>query len=397
MVNATGQAPVTGAHTTAGTRVTKMVKDVLNQAFSLSSDPELRDRIGAQAWDAAGLTPLVGIGHGGVPTVVFFMDAVGGGGGGAQSQFDGLDTYGMTISPGVSLPSVEVNESKQPALYLWRKLNPDSGGPGMYRGGQSMEFAWAAYQTDKLTGAAVIACAEMPARGAGGGLPAAAGTWNTFHATNVRARMGEGHTVLEHTLQGHNERQPSNVAGLTLNDGDVLRMRCGAGGGLGDPLLRDPEVVLADIRNEYVTQQHAERIYGVTLGGAGEVDTTATAQRRALIRRERLGAEPGTSQGQPETVGISVLHTAGPNGGAWVCGYCEHPLGDAVSNWRPQAVRREYVLTERFAELGMFVKERLDPPRVMLAEFYCPSCAGQLSVDIYPEGFAGYRTPVLAD
>lgn len=397
VVNATGLAPVTGAHTTAGTRVTKMTKDVLNQAFALSTDRELRARVGAQAWDAAGLTPLVGIGHGGMPTVVFFMDAVGGGGGGAQSGFDGLDTYGMTISPGVSLPSVEVNESKQPALYLWRKLNPDSGGPGMYRGGQSMEYAWSVYQTDKLTGAAVIACAEIPARGAGGGLPAAAGTWNTFHETNVHARMSDGHSVLEHSLVGQNERQPSNVAGLELNDGDVLRMRCGAGGGLGDPLLRDPDAVLADIRNEYVTQQHAERIYGVVLGAAGEVDKAATVERRTTVRHERLGSEPGSPQGQPETVGISVLRTASPDAWAWVCGYCDQPLGDAAGNWRQHAVGREYVLMERFSELGMFVKERMEPPRAMLTEFYCPSCAGQLSVDVYPEGFAGYRTPILAD
>ncbi|MEV0084688.1 hydantoinase B/oxoprolinase family protein [Saccharopolyspora sp. NPDC050642] len=97
---------------------------------------------------ASGLTPLVGTGRDEAPTVVFFMDHCGGAGGGAQSSFDGLDLYGMTISPGIGLPSIGVNESTQPALHLWRTLNANSGGPGVHRGGLSMESAWAVYGSD---------------------------------------------------------------------------------------------------------------------------------------------------------------------------------------------------------------------------------------------------------
>ncbi|HTK61476.1 MAG TPA: hydantoinase B/oxoprolinase family protein [Pseudonocardia sp.] len=397
VVNASEPMPVTGAHTQAGTRITKMTKDVLSQALSFSDDPELRGRVAAQSFDAAGLSPLVGVGHGGAPTVVFFMDAVGGGGGGAQTVFDGLDVYGMTISPGVSLPSVEINESKQPALYLWRKLNPDSGGPGTHRGGQSLDFAWSVYETDKLVGAVTISCTGVPARGAGGGLPGATGTWNSIHDTNVDARMSEGHEVLEHSLCGRRTRQPANIAGLQLNDGDVLHMRCGAGGGLGDPLLREPGLVERDVRDEYVSQRHAELIYGVVLDLEGVPDLEATAQRRRGIRRSRLGAEPELVQGHLDTIGISVLLDRSDALPGWSCGYCRTRLCETSRNWREVSRRHEQPLTERFAELGMFVKERVDPPRVMMSEYYCPSCAGLLVADVYPEGFAGYTTPRFGD
>ncbi|TCK22824.1 hydantoinase B/oxoprolinase family protein [Pseudonocardia endophytica] len=397
VVNATEPVPVTGAHAIAGTKVTKMVKDVLNQALALSEDEELRGRVAAQSWDAAGLSPLVGAGLGGIPTVVFFMDAVGGGGGGAQTPGDGLDTYGMTISPGVSLPSVEVNESKQPALYLWRKLDVNSGGPGTHRGGQSLDFAWAVHGTDQLQGAVTIGCAETPARGAGGGLPAATGTWSSIHDTNVAERMSGGSTVVEDTLTGERPRRPSNIAGLTLSEGDVLHMRCGAGGGLGDPLLREPGAVARDVHDEYITQDHARTAYGVVLDPSGAPDVAATDSRRRTMRQARLGGEPVREQRSPESMGISVVLSPPGNGDQrWLCGYCRADLGEITRNWREAARRDEQPVVDRFDRLGMFVRRRSAEPRVMSAEYYCPSCAGLLVADIYPEGFPGYTAPSLA-
>jgi N-methylhydantoinase B len=399
VVNATAPVPVSGAHAITGTKITKVVKDLLNQALALSDDEVLRGRVAAQSWDAAGLAPLVGTGLGGVPTVVFFMDAVGGGGGGAQTPGDGLDCYAMTIGPGISLPSVEVNESKQPALYLWRKLDVDSGGPGTHRGGQSLEYAWAVHGTDKLQGAVTVGCAEIPARGVGGGLPASTGTWNSVHDTNVFERMSSGKTVLEDTLTGDRPRRPSNFGGLTLSEGDVLHMRCGAGGGLGDPLLRDPAAVARDVHNEYVTQPHAELAYGVVLNTDGTVDLHATTSRRSEIRRARLfGSNPDREQSAPDTVGISVVLSPAQEGQAthWLCGYCRADLGESTQNWREATRRDEQAVVDRFARLGMFVKRRLSELRVMTSDYYCPSCAGLLVVDVYPEGFKGYAAPSLA-
>ncbi|WP_131768733.1 hydantoinase B/oxoprolinase family protein [Candidatus Protofrankia californiensis] len=395
IVNALPPAPTTGAHTQVGTRITKTVKDVLNQAFSLSEHAELRGRVGGQAWDAAGLAPLAGTGHGGAPTVIFFMDAVGGAGGGAQTQFDGLDLYGMTIGPGLGLPSVEINESKEPALYLWRKLNANSGGPGLHRGGQSMEFAWALHGSDRVAGPITLGCAEMPPRGAGGGMPAATGTWGSYHNTNVASRMVEGHNVLDDSLTGDQPVRPSNIGAIEFGRGDVLRMRCGGGGGLGDPLLREPDAVVRDLRDGYVTPEHAELIYGVVLDADGCLDEPATVARRRAIRRGRIGSEPEQEQRHPESIGISVVYDRDGDHLTWHCAHCSARLGDAADNWREHARSVEQPLAERFAELGMFVRERVDPPRVMISEFYCPSCAGLLAADVYPEGFSGYRSPVL--
>src|SRR5262249_3064489 len=68
-------------------------------------------------------------------------------------------------------------------------------------------------------------------------------------------------------------------------------IRSAGGGGWGDPLDRDPERVLTDVSEGFVSREAAEQHYGVVLaGGAGEalrVDAEATAPARADLRGAR--------------------------------------------------------------------------------------------------------------
>jgi N-methylhydantoinase B len=52
------------------------------------------------------------------------------------------------------------------------------------------------------------------------------------------------------------------------------------GGGWGDPLERDPELVLADVREQLLDPAAAEELYGVVVVD-GAVDEAATARVRA--------------------------------------------------------------------------------------------------------------------
>lgn len=50
-----------------------------------------------------------------------------------------------------------------------------------------------------------------------------------------------------------------------LEKGDVVRLVTGTGGGYGHPYQRPVEKVLSDVKNGYISGQHAEEIYGVTM------------------------------------------------------------------------------------------------------------------------------------
>jgi N-methylhydantoinase B len=77
-----------------------------------------------------------------------------------------------------------------------------------------------------------------------------------------------------------------------LTPNDVVSIQTPGGGGYGDPLEREPENVLEDVRNEKVSVRKASEEYGVVLTDDGTaVDEAATQERRQTLR------ESGASDG----------------------------------------------------------------------------------------------------
>jgi N-methylhydantoinase B len=90
------------------------------------------------------------------------------------------------------------------------------------------------------------------------------------------------------------KRLPSRYADYPLKAGDVFRLDTPGGGGFGHPLDRDPELVLKDVRERYVSPESAFADYGVVLCGqepAWVLDHQATLARRAELRSEQLQVE----------------------------------------------------------------------------------------------------------
>jgi N-methylhydantoinase B len=68
----------------------------------------------------------------------------------------------------------------------------------------------------------------------------------------------------------------------------VFRHEIAGPGGWGDPLERDPQRVLRDVRNELVSNEVARRNYGVVIDTAAwTVDEKATSQLREKLRARR--------------------------------------------------------------------------------------------------------------
>jgi N-methylhydantoinase B len=53
------------------------------------------------------------------------------------------------------------------------------------------------------------------------------------------------------------------VTALEVNEGDVIRIHTGHGGGYGDPRRRSCEHVLDDLRNGYLSEEQARTVYGL--------------------------------------------------------------------------------------------------------------------------------------
>src|SRR6476659_9579870 len=70
---------------------------------------------------------------------------------------------------------------------------------------------------------------------------------------------------------------PGIVAGHPLEEGSIVMIRSAGGGGYGDPLDRDPELVASDVREGYVSAKAARELYGLALDKTARVDAAATS------------------------------------------------------------------------------------------------------------------------
>jgi N-methylhydantoinase B len=85
---------------------------------------------------------------------------------------------------------------------------------------------------------------------------------------------------------GEPRRLPSKVPYTKVRAGDRIIAVGPAGGGYGDPLEREPQRVLQDVLDGYITADDAGRDYGVVIGEGGALDVAATAVRRRARARK---------------------------------------------------------------------------------------------------------------
>lgn len=395
IVNSTDPAPCSNAHSEVGMRVCKLVKDVLNQALALSDDPVLRGRVAGQAQDGGLAVNLFGPNQYGGQSVIFYVDHFVGIGGGGQTVMDGQDSYACTCMTGSGLQDVETHEAMDPIHWLWRRVVPNSGGPGQFRGGLGMDQGFALRHVDQMGGAAFVEVAEAPPRGFGGGYPASTGGIVNIVETNLEELEAAGQQGDVTNINGDRQLMRSKVGHMVVNRNDVQHWFSGGGGGLGDPLLREAELVRRDVADGYVTTGHAAELYGVITDG-DRVDVVATEAKRAQIRKDRLGAEPKAAFRAPTSIGVSVIRHHNDSGPEWQCGYCGAVLSVAGRNWRTVAVIREQPLQDAYKHYDMYVRPRTEEPRLLLREYFCPECAGVLSVDVATDGLEPYAAPLLA-
>jgi N-methylhydantoinase B len=234
------------------------------------------DRVAAGHFGILGI-PLVFFGTEPRTGRRFVSQSIEGGGWGGRPYEDG-ESASVSICQGdVRNSPIENMELKVPLLIEERALLQDSGGPGTFRGGLGISVR-------------VRALAE--------------GRWNL----NQSRRRGFPPWGL---LGGSEGSTPDNLLrrpdedGFTSVDAAHVRTPAGAvviqtssgGGGWGSALDREPERVLADVLEGYVSAAAAEREYGVVLtADAGGVDEVATRALRAARANGRIAhdTEEGT-------------------------------------------------------------------------------------------------------
>jgi N-methylhydantoinase B len=102
------------------------------------------------------------------------------------------------------------------------------------------------------------------------------------------------------------------ATGVELKKGDKIFYASSGGGGFGDPLKRDPKLVLDDVMDEWLTVDAARKYYGVAIDVVDmealdyRIDEAETARLRAELRRSSFVEGLGSHQLHPRTRDIQL-------------------------------------------------------------------------------------------
>jgi N-methylhydantoinase B len=186
-----------------------------------------------------------------------------GGGSGARSIKDGVSGTNVNQSNAKIAP-IEIIESEFSTRLRRFELIPDSGGAGTYRGGLGFLREYELLDHDARFSLRSTKHTIAP-KGIDGGSDGKTGRC-TLNPGTEKARV-----------------VPSRYSDHTLRPGDVVRLETPGGGGLGNPVERDPAKVLSDVRNGYVTEEKARDVYRVAIETRGAdfiIDESATRELR---------------------------------------------------------------------------------------------------------------------
>jgi N-methylhydantoinase B len=356
-------APVGSATVETIWTVTNVVQKALN--LLLASCPEFAGRAQAVSSGTMATFNLGGINQFGERFGLHLLDPLAGGSG-AFASHDGINAGGPVAVPVPAVADVESNEQVSPLFYLYRRLQPGSGGAGSHRGGNSAEIALTLRGIPGATGLVMTHGAEVPnSAGIFGGWPGSTVNQRFISAEDLDA----GATVEQSRNLGP---KPGN---LPMSAGDVFSVSWQGGGGYGDPLERALDLVEEDLRAGLLDSDRAKTLYGVVADGV-VADPKATTQVRRDMRAERVGhdvldAVPTDAPGRALGPGLRV--TDGPSGPE-VRSLAGALLSSGHTRWRAGAIAK-----------------RVDPSThgitlhvdLAMTAFYCPLSGAQLAVDYH--------------
>ena len=174
---------------------------------------------------------------------------------------------------------VEIFETLFPFRVLSYGLNRDSGGAGRRRGGLGT-------RRDLLVTGGEVTVSMMMDHVKSGALGLFGGATGGLSGVWLR-RAGERELLT--FPQAFGVVSPSKFADVVVHDGDRVRIDSAGGAGYGDPAERDVELVLADVREGFVSAEAAAREYRVAIrtgpDGTPVVDAAETARLRATDRQ----------------------------------------------------------------------------------------------------------------
>ena len=274
---------------------------VLNAAYELFAkmmfDTELRPHICA-ATGAGSSMNISGTNQYGVRISDMLSYPFNTEGQGARVDMDGVDSNSFVYSPTSRGYDSEETEAEMPLVHLYQRHRKDSCGFGKFRGGSGTESAYIVAGVPEV--AMFSGGRETHIRtvqGLFGGYPGAVKLGVEVYGTDIWEKMkNKDKDIPADTLELLETRSIQGDYRITHNtreyhvvkDGDIVTHINAGGAGYGDPLLRDPEKVMEDLKAEVISDWVATNVYKVVYDREDlAVNLQKTEEERKREREER--------------------------------------------------------------------------------------------------------------
>jgi N-methylhydantoinase B/oxoprolinase/acetone carboxylase alpha subunit len=180
---------------------------------------------------------------------------------------DGLDAVDTLVANTRNNP-VEELEMRTPMRCHRYELREEEPASGKWRGGIGIAREWEFFTNTLFTGEGDRH--YDPPKGVRGGHDGKTGSL---------------------ALTRKNEKEQNlhaKVTNFKINAGDRLLIKTPSAGGYGNPLERNPQEVVEDVLDEYISIDTARNVYGVVLDSEGKLDLPATLKLRTNLEKEKV-------------------------------------------------------------------------------------------------------------
>tara|TARA_Y100001970_G_scaffold294368_1_gene451826 strand:- start:7315 stop:9237 length:1923 start_codon:yes stop_codon:yes gene_type:complete len=177
---------------------------------------------------------------------------------------DGPD--GHSLWPSFTNIPNEFLEAYFPLRIETYETIPDSGGPGLHRGGNGVKISYRALEPGEMS--------------------LHDDRWLTYPWGVNGGGPGARSTKILERVDGTTELMPAKCDHVKVEEGDILHFCTWGGGGWGDPFERDPALVALEVDRGLITFDGAKR-YGVVLNSDLSVNEQETNSLRDKLRSER--------------------------------------------------------------------------------------------------------------
>ncbi len=236
----------------------------INEAVSLALSQALPQTVG-HSWEKKAQPYVSGINpRNGEPYLNMCWVAANSGQGAAY----GVDGWGglPCAKSGMAYQTVEATEVEFPQFIVEREFVTDTDGPGKWRGGNTIKCV-VKNEAPRTYLCTTVWGGKHPTEGLQGGNPGKPSHLHVKRKNEPEIVFSGGQRCEEY-----------------LDEGDLFINFKGGGGGWGNPLERDPELVKEDVIDEYISVEAAESNYGVISNPTTlEIDYELTAIRRGKI------------------------------------------------------------------------------------------------------------------